>query len=393
MLPNVRRVAAGVLVMAASAAGAQQAPQEPVKGLESFSAPSATPTPDGAIPVPPAPVITLPRPRAAATPRPRATPRPEATPTSAPRPGPTPDSDRAPMADATPAAEPTPAPKPSPTPEVSASPAPQPTQAPVGPSTPDATPVQSESSGPPWLQMLAALAVAGIAGWLLLGRRRRVARITTQPAAAEPAPPPEPTPPVAAPEPIAPAALRPVPVVPPPPAPQPVDPARPRAWLGTIFRPTRAGLNLLSATVEGEISVTNTGDASAQAIRVDARLLSAHAGQDVELAALYAQRPGRSAVPPFTLAPGETRTARIVVASPRDAIRPMTAAGRPMFVPIVALSIRYDAGNGDEGQTAQAFAVGVERADSAKLAPFWLDGSPRTHDAVAARPHAAVLER
>ena len=119
------------------------------------------------------------------------------------------------------------------------------------------------------------------------------------------------------------------------------------------------------------------------------------------LAAVNVAPVGRPTTPPFALAAGESRTIRVVSATPRDAIHTLTAANRPMFVPIVAVNARY-AGEGlggglggelADGQTARAWAIGIERVDSAKLAPFWLDGPARMYDSIAARPHAAALER
>ena len=208
---------------------------------------------------------------------------------------------------------------------------------------------------------LGALALALVAlAWVRLGRRRAAE-------GEEEDLPPEETP-TASPRPVA------------------------RARLALAFRPLRAGLNLLSATSENEIVITNTGDAAAEDIRVLTRLVSAHAGQDAELAALYAAPIGRPTVPAFSLRPGEQRVLTSVAALPRDAIRSLSAAGRPMFVPIVAVNLTYATAD-LVGQLAQAFAIGVERVDSAKLAPFWLDAPPRTFDQVAARPHAAALER
>ena len=173
----------------------------------------------------------------------------------------------------------------------------------------------------------------------------------------------------------------------------PPPPSVPRAQLQLELRPRRAGINLLSATVESEVAVTNIGDAPAERVRVGVRLLSAHAGQDTELAELYAQPIGRPAAPPFALQPGETRALRAVAVLPHGDIRSMTAAGRPMFIPVVAVNAVYQAAEDLEGQTAQSFAVGVERVDSPKLAPFWLDAPARTTDQVAARPHAAAIAR
>ena len=165
-----------------------------------------------------------------------------------------------------------------------------------------------------------------------------------------------------------------------------------RARLAVELRPLRAGLNLLSATAECEIVVTNIGTAAADGIRVQAVLLTAHAAQDADLASVNAGPVVRPATTPFALAPGETRVVRTVSATAREAIHSMTAANRPMFVPIVAVNILYASGE-ITGQTARAWAIGIERVDSAKLAPFWLDAPARMYDGIAARPHAVAIER
>lgn len=164
------------------------------------------------------------------------------------------------------------------------------------------------------------------------------------------------------------------------------------ARLSVDVRPTRAGINLISATVQCEVTLANVGEAAAHDIRAEARLLSAHAEQEADLAAFYLQPPGRPVTPAFALEPGEERRFRVAVALVHDAIRSMTANGRPMFVPLVAISARFRDGDADR-QAAQAYAVGVERTDSSKLAPFWLDVPGRSYDTIAARPHAALQDR
>ena len=173
----------------------------------------------------------------------------------------------------------------------------------------------------------------------------------------------------------------------------PLTPIVPRGRLALALRPTRAGLNMLSATVDCEVTVTNRGDAPATDIRLRAQLLSASSGQEAAVSGFAAEPIARSAAPTFALAPGEERRLRIVMALPRDAIEALSANGRPMFIPLAALNVIYATGDGGLGQTVQAFAVGVERVDSSKLAPFWLDVPPRMQDAVAARSHAVLLER
>lgn len=235
-----------------------------------------------------------------------------------------------------------------------------------------------------WAIGAALLAIAGGALLWWLRRRRPVeasddaiAPAAVVPAAAPPSPTAMPLP-TGAP---APAMLDAVPVA-------SVD----RGRVTLTLNPRRAGLNLLSATVEAELVVRNEGATAASTIRVGAALIGAAPGQGSEVAPLFTRPVGRPATPPFSLAPGEERLVRLVVALPRAEIVPLTAGGRAMFVPVVAVNALYDAG-GVEGQSARAFAIGVERVDSAKLAPFWLDQPARMHEQLAVRPYGTAVER
>nr|WP_246617252.1 hypothetical protein [Sphingomonas yunnanensis] len=168
--------------------------------------------------------------------------------------------------------------------------------------------------------------------------------------------------------------------------------ATPRARLTVALRPRRGGINLLTATLDAELEIVNTGDVPAGAIHVAARLLSAHRDQQAELDALFAEPRIRAAIPPFALAPGDGRMIPLLLTLPRAAIRPIDMGGRAMFVPVAAVDVRYVSGAG-EAQSAAAFAVGVERAGAAKLAPFWLDGPLRMHETLGARPHGEPVLR
>ena len=342
-----RRV--GTLVWVAAAIASPVAGQVPT--------PVPTPTPAAPLPVPAAPVIVLP----AATPSPVATvsaPIPHTTATPTPRPSATPTS----------RASASPSPSPTPSPSIAAPVAAAPIS-PVPEATVVSTPVPAPILAPPpadatryWpTALITGLAVSLALSWGLL-RRRSIREVGSSDAYVQ--------------EPVA----------------APVPSTDPRARLAMTLRPMRAGLNLLTATSENEIVVTNVGDGPAANIRMAVTLISAHADHDAELAALYDAPIGRSAVPPFTLEAGEQRVVTTVAALLRDAIKPLTAAGRPMFVPIVAVNMTYAAA-GSDARLAQAFAVGVERVDSSKLAPFWLDVPPRSYDQVAARVHGAALER
>ena len=369
------------------------------------------------------------RPRTEAPARERAATRTTPEPTTRPRAS-NDESTRPPTS-----AEPAPVATPTPEPALQSSPpqtstaevapqssAPQPTAS-VPATTPAPAPEstlstpEKGSAMPLWLSLTAIVVVLG-ALWALRRKPRSHRYESVEPEAyVEPTPPPvaaKPVAPPVAPKPVVsepaetPAAVTPatasavapvaaVPMA----APKflepkgkvpPTPPVAARARLTCELRPLRAGLNLLSATVECELVVTNTGTASAEAIRTGVALLTAHAEQDQDLAQFNAAPVVRPVAPPFALAPGETRTIRTVTAIAREAIRTMTAANRPMFVPVVATNILYVTA-GDEAQTARAWVVGIERVDSAKLAPFWLDAPARMYTTVAARPHAVTFDR
>ncbi|WP_294352940.1 hypothetical protein [uncultured Sphingomonas sp.] len=393
-----------LLVTSAPAALAQSSTPAATPTLSlppiTFSLPSGTPTP-AATPEPTATSSPTPRP----TPTARATPSPGATPAA--RATPTPRA--TPTARATPAARPsvaqtaTPSPSQVPEPVPTASPttaAPAPTPAPSEASvlgTP-AAPVNDERDDYGWLWFVGLAALAG-AGWWWWQRRASSAQahptdaVDTVPGHAEPVAPAS----VAA-EPIAPAAAaaprmltRRTAAAATPPASE--GAAQPRAWIELELRARRAGVNLVTATADVEIVVRNRGEVEARNIRLDARLTSARADQDAELGQIFAQTAGRLAATPFTLTSGAERVVRALVTLPRDNINVLTAADRPMFVPVVTLNARYVPSEtaAGEGQTAQAFALGIERAGAAKLAPFWLDGPARMFETVAARPHALAV--
>lgn len=251
------------------------------------------------------------------------------------------------------------------------------------------TAASEEESGWPWYVPLGLIA-ALLAGGAFLWRRRRANE--DEAVAAELAHELEEIAPAVGETIVAPAAPRMLsrrgsaPVAPPAPA----APAE-RAWIELELRPRRAGLNLLTATADVDVLVRNRGSAEATNVRIDARLTSARADQDSELGQIFADTRGKVAAPAFALAPGAERVVRALVTLPREAINVLTAAERPMFVPVVTLNARYALGSGSEGQTAQAFALGIERAGSAKLAPFWLDAPSRMFETVAARPHALAI--
>lgn len=346
--------------MVVAAAGVSVAVMAQAPPPQQSPGPAVTPVPaPSTIPVePPAPLATpilTPRPGIDDMPTPVFVPNPRRTPAVA-----------APAPTATPVAAPSPAPSPVPSP----APTPAPTATPP-PRRIVRPPIETvilpqERSVAPWGWIVGGAALLLVmAGGVGLRRQRSAGDAATLDPEVIPVP-------IAAPSPASPAVGG-------------------QARLAIALHPTRAGLNLISATAEGEVTVVNIGDAIAAEIRASARLTSAREGQDAELAAFYADAGGRTATPVFALMPGEERRFRAVMALPHDAIHSIEAGGRPMFVPLVALSVRYRDGEAPH-RIGQAYMLGVDQGESAKLAPFWLDGPARSYDKVAARPHGGPIE-
>lgn len=170
------------------------------------------------------------------------------------------------------------------------------------------------------------------------------------------------------------------------PAPLPAAPVPPSVTL----RPLRIGLNMLTATFEGEIGLAS--ELGIEDVRVSLHLMAASKSEGQAIAALHDAAIGRTVVPAFALPPGGARTVRGIGVLAREATGGLEAAGRPLFVPLVAVRVGWRDARG-EHHLIQAFAVGVERVDSAKLAPIWLDQPARSYDQIAARPHGMPMVR
>jgi hypothetical protein len=293
---------------------------------------------------PPAPTTTAPSreppARAAAAPR-TAEPRREAA-TAAPPPS-------APVAEAPPADQPA-AP-------VEAS---EPVPVAAAPTTDE--PAQPASGGTPfWYFALPAVALALI-GAAVVRRRRRVSAERVV----------DPVPVAAAPPPVK-------------PRPDPV----PRPWLEIGLKAERAAFNATEAEIAFELEISNKGGSPARNLRIDVKLFNAGAEQDKEIGAFF-RTAGRESTKLKLpgVAAGVSGMIQGTVGMPREEMRAMRLDERLLFIPVIAVNILYDWGEGRSGQTSKSYVIGREKeTPGEKMGAFRVDQGPRIWRSVGQRAH------
>ena len=228
-----------------------------------------------------------------------------------------------------------------------------------------------------WSALGGALVLAVGAGAFALFRRRRgdagidEAFASEAVAVSPPTPGPPPlareTPPAAPVRPAAPAA----PAVPVAPA-LPVVPP-PDGPLVTEIRPMRAAIRDGMVTLDLELFIQNRGAEPADNIRAVLALLGANAEQDAQIASFYGAARIAAGSEPFSIAPGTVHVMNAQVSLPGDQIQVVTVQGKPMFVPIVPVSLKWYAGLSIR-TLRDAFMVGTApAAGSDRLGPLWVE--------------------
>ena len=243
----------------------------------------------------------------------------------------------------------------------------------------------------PWL--LAALAL-GAGGAFLFWRNRSRPALAGGPqiemfSAPEPSPAPPSRPPEPAPRPVPapPRAETPPPRAqtpsPPPTAPVGIVSTSLRPWVDINANPLRCVLTDDSVTIEFELELFNSGSAPARDILVEALIVNAGAAQEQELAGFFARPPGPGnrieVLDPLTRTAFTTQ-----VVTSRDHISIFEAAGRHMFVPLLAFNAFYRRGSGD-AQSSVAYLLGRDSKGGGKMAPFRVDQGARAFRDVGAR--------
>ena len=175
------------------------------------------------------------------------------------------------------------------------------------------------------------------------------------------------------------------------PVPPPVatPPSETRATLELECIAKRAGTNLSSAAIEYSLVVTNRGTAAATGIRLDVRFLSAGPQQDALLAALFSTPIANPITAPFDLPVAGAVELGGMALHPKETLDVMEAGGKQLFVPVLAVNLRYDWESGS-GQTARSYVIGIDRGGDSKLQPFRVDSAARMYQNVSALEYTAV---
>ena len=257
----------------------------------------------------------------------------------------------------------------------------QPNEAP--PIIPEAAsmPVEPQGSLLPWL--LAALLLAGAAGYFAWRQQGRAA-LAGQAQALEAFVPAEPA--------AQPAARAPPPrAEPPPPAPAPtIVSTRLRPQLEIEFAPMRCLIEPTRAVIEFEVGIVNSGAAPARDVLVEACMFNAGPTQDQDIGAFLAH-PVAAGNRVALLPPLKRLAMKSAVVLGVEQIKMFEVAGRKLFVPLVAINALYR-WSGGEGQTSASYLVGRD-TQAEKLAPFRLDLGPRVFRGLGAREHHVRLRK
>lgn len=247
-------------------------------------------------------------------------------------------------------------------------------------------PAAGQDGTPIWAWLLAALAALGAGIWYW--RRRPVAAGEVPAEFVPPVRPETPaaTPRAATPAPAAtPAATR--------TAPQPAAPApaADRTPSPLVTRPMDEQRALVAMTLEIRdirmtadqvivalaLNLANQGPVAATGLMVRIALGQGSAMPEAVLARFFDGAGGSVLRDDIAIEPGAGEQVTAEVVLPRATIEPLTIAGRPMLIPVVAFDVTYHwDGPGDAfGQNAGSFVLGREQGASGgeKLAPLPLD--------------------
>ena len=147
-----------------------------------------------------------------------------------------------------------------------------------------------------------------------------------------------------------------------------------RPWIELGFHASRCTIENDKVTIEFEIEITNTGNAPARGVLVEARLVNAGPAQDSEIGQFFSNPVGQGERID-TIGPLKNVRIKSGIVTPLENVQIYEVGGRRVFVPLIAFNILYSWPRGT-GQTSASYLVGRD-TKSDKMAPFRLDLGPR----------------
>ena len=177
----------------------------------------------------------------------------------------------------------------------------------------------------------------------------------------------------------------PVPAAVAPPPPPPPPPPVAREAIAVELRPRVVHISGTEAVLEFELELTNTQAVSAEGIRISLGLISANPAQDAWVGTFHAAPTVQPAADPFTLRPGQAWRTGGRLQLPMAQLHVVKVGGRPMFVPLLMIDLKWRGGLSLKRQGAD-FMIGTA-GQGGKLGPIWLDR--RQHSGLAANRYVA----
>ncbi|HMJ93889.1 MAG TPA: hypothetical protein VK472_07305, partial [Allosphingosinicella sp.] len=131
------------------------------------------------------------------------------------------------------------------------------------------------------------------------------------------------------------------------------------------------------------------GPVPARNLRIDVKMFNAGEQQDQEIGAFF-RTAGRESTKCSLpgVRPDTTVAIRGEVAMARADMRAVVLENKYLFIPVIAVNVLYDWGDGRTGQTSKSYVVGRElEQPSAKMGAFRVDLGPRIWRTVGQRQH------
>ncbi|MDF7775954.1 hypothetical protein P1X14_11915 [Sphingomonas sp. AOB5] len=161
--------------------------------------------------------------------------------------------------------------------------------------------------------------------------------------------------------------------------------ASPAEPIAVEFIPVKMELVGEGALLDFELVLTAAQPADG--VRLIVAMMSASPDQDRQIAGFHAVPPVGMAQGPFDLPAGKGGRLSGKLSLPRDRFHVVDVGGRPMFVPVVLVDLRWNGGLSIRQQGAD-FMIGTE-GQGGKLGPIWLDRGGQVSGPLAASRYLA----